>query len=134
MKTIIRKIAIYSLALFVLTQVVPGARISQGASGIVISAIAFTIISLLLSPILKVIGFPIKMVSFGLFPFLLNAALLFFLSILVKNVSITAFFFPGAVIAGVILPRFFLNSFLAFIASSVVFSMSVFLINWVAKE
>lgn len=134
MKSLIRKIAVYSLSLFILTLVVNGARISDGASGIVICGIVFTMLSILLSPIIKIIGFPVRMLSFGFFPLFINAVLLFVLTIFVSNFTITAFFFPGVTIAGFVIPRVFFNSFLAFLASSLVFSTSVFLINWVTNK
>lgn len=131
MKSLIRTIAVNTLAFFMLTQIVAGAQITNGAAGFVICGILFTIFSFFLGPVIRIIGFPVRMVSFGFFPILVNAAILFVLSLVVTQFSITAFFFPGVTLAGFVIPRIFFNTLFAFIATSLVFSISVKLINWV---
>lgn len=131
MKSIIRKVATNTLALFILTQLIAGVSIANGASGIVLAGIVLTIISFIATPVINIIGIPFRVVSFGFFPLLVNAVLLFLLTLVMSGVNITAFFFPGLQLGGFIVPKMFFNPLFAFLASSVVFSATVFAVNWI---
>ena len=69
-----------------------------------VAGLALTIIMLVVKPILKVITFPITIITFGIFSIILNILLFWFVSPLVSGFDIATFWDAvwGAVIVGVV--------------------------------
>jgi len=134
MKSWLRQIALFSLSLYITSFVFAGVKISGGFWTFAISGLALSILSLILKPILTILTFPFHFLSFGYFSFVINAVILYVLTILVPEVSIHSFTFQGAKIAGFIIPTFYLNTFFAYIVSSAGLSFFYEAINWSMKE
>ena len=80
MKQLIR-LAANALALAITVYVVPG--LSWGDSEvltIVVTALIFGVINIFIKPVLRLLSLPIRMMTFGLFSFVINVALLFLLA------------------------------------------------------
>lgn len=80
MKHLLRLIA-NAIALAVTVYLVPG--LAWGDSDpltIVVTALIFGVINAFIKPILKLLSLPLRMMTFGLFSFVINVALLFFLA------------------------------------------------------
>ncbi|SRR5258708_3619311 len=133
MKSLIRKIIINALALFVSSQILSGLKIHGGWSTILISAIALTIMSYLLKPILHIITLPLNLMTFGLFSFLINAIILYFLTVFVPQVSINGFVFPGIHFMGFVVPAVAFSTLLAYIVSSFMISFIVSFMMWLME-
>lgn len=67
------------------------------------------IISQIVNPIFSLVLLPVNILTFGLISFLLNVAFVFALLTFLPGFSVSAFYFPGAVIQGVIFPAVPLN-------------------------
>ena len=89
---------------------------------------------MIVKPILSIITLPLNLATLGLFSFVINAVILYLLTILVSSVSISAFTFRGVSFFGFIVPKIELNTFLAFIISSIVFSFSVMFLSWITEK
>lgn len=89
MKLILRWI-INALALLVLTQIIPG----FGVSGFYIALVAALVLGLLnaiVRPLLILLTLPLNILTLGLFTFVINAGLIWFMSTFVKGVELTSF-------------------------------------------
>lgn len=89
MKLIIR-LAINTLALFVVAYLVTG-FILQDIWAAIVAAIVIGVINTLIKPVLQIIALPISILTFGISAFLINVALLYFTSFLVPGFKITNF-------------------------------------------
>lgn len=67
------------------------------------------IISQIVNPIFSLVLLPVNILTFGLISFLLNVAFVFALLTFLPGFSVSAFYFPGAVVQGVIFPPVPLN-------------------------
>jgi len=75
------RLAANAIALAITVYVVPG--LSWGDSEvltIVVTALIFGVINIFIKPVLKLLSLPIRMMTFGLFSFVINVALLFLLA------------------------------------------------------
>lgn len=134
MKGILRNIVFYSVALFLTSQVITGLAIKGGPAAYVIGGIVLSILFLIVKPILKIITLPLSIITLGIFSFLINAIILYLLTIIVSNISVTAFVFNGSSFAGFIIPQFYVNNFFAFVIASIFLSFIVGALKWLIKK
>ncbi|MEK7534323.1 MAG: phage holin family protein [Patescibacteria group bacterium] len=134
MKTIVRNIGIYSFSLFILTQVLSGIKVSGGVTTYIIAGVVLSIMFLIIKPILSIITLPLNIITLGLFSFLINAIILYLLTVLVKGISVSHFVFKGFSFAGFVVPSVTLNTFFAFIIASLFLSIFVGFLTWLIKK
>lgn len=134
MKSILRRIVFYSVALFLTSQIITGLTVSNGLTTYLIGGIILSILFLVVKPILSIITLPLNIVTLGLFSFLINAIILYILTILVSNISISAFTFNGINFSGFIIPKLYVNSFFAFVVVSILLSFIVGAQRWLIKK
>jgi len=133
MKTVLRSIGIYLLALYFMPIIVPGFTIEGGFITLFIGAIVLALMFLILKPILNIISFPVNMLTLGLFSIITNAFILYLLTILVPNITVQPFAYPRTYISGFIIPRIFFNTFFAYTYSAFILSCFNSGIRWLIK-
>jgi len=134
MRGIVRDIVFNTFSLFILTQLFNGIRILGGLPELVISGSVLSLLSFVLKPILKVIAFPFNAITFGAFSIVINAIVLYTLTLIVKQVRITAFTWNGIHIAGFVVPRMQFNTFVAFFVIALVQTCIRIGLAWLMQE
>jgi putative membrane protein len=134
MKSIVRGILFYSVALFLTTLILEGVSVSGGAVSYIIGGIVLSVLFFVVKPILSIITLPLNIITLGFFSFITNAIILYLLTIFVPTISISAFKFSGLSFLGFIIPRFPVNGFFAFILASAVISFVVGFLKWLIKK
>ena len=134
MKSVLRRIIYYSVALFITAQALEGVTVNGGLGEYLIGGIVLTILFFLVKPILNIITLPLNIITFGLFSFLTNAIILYLLTVVVPNISINAFTHRGFSFLGFVTPKLQVNGFFAFIAASVTSSLIVGFLKWLIKK
>jgi uncharacterized membrane protein YvlD (DUF360 family) len=76
------------------------------------------IISQIVNPIFSLVLLPVNILTFGLISFLLNVAFVFALLTFLPGFAVSAFYFKGAVVHGVIFPAVPLNQIETVVALS----------------
>jgi len=89
MKTI-GKLLITALALLLVTELVPGFFVESFYIAVIV-ALVFGVISLFIKPILTLLTLPLHLLTFGLFAFVINALLLWFISTFISGFVIESF-------------------------------------------
>jgi putative membrane protein len=79
------------LALFVASEIVPGIHI-EGLYTAIIVAIVLGILNAIVRPVLFIITLPITVLTLGLFIFVLNASIFWFVATFIKGFEVTGFF------------------------------------------
>jgi len=97
---IILKLAINIFALFIVAYLIPGFILTDIWSATV-AAVVMGVVNTFIKPILQIIALPISILTFGIFAFLLNVALLYGVSYIVPGFEIRDF--TTAIIASVVL-------------------------------
>jgi len=134
MKSIARRIVFYSVALFLTSQITTGLKISGGFTTYLVGGIILSILFLIVKPILSIITLPLNIITLGFFSFIVNAIILYFLTILSPNISVTGFTFNGFSFSGFIVPSISFNNFFAFIAVSILLSFIVGFLKWLTER
>ncbi len=92
-----------ALAVWIVSHVVPGISVS-GPMAALIAALAIGFINATVGALLKILTFPLTLLTLGLFWFVINAAMLKLASALVPGFEVRGFFaaFVGAIVLSVV--------------------------------
>ena len=92
-----------ALAVWIVAQVVPGVHVT-GAVAALIAALAIGFINATIGALLKIITFPLTLVTLGLFWFVINALMLKLASAVVPGFQVRGFIaaFVGAIVLSVV--------------------------------
>lgn len=134
MKSILRRIIFYSVALYIVAQVLAGVKVSGGLTMYIVGGVVLSILFLLIKPILSLITLPLNIITLGLFSFVTNAIILYLLTVFVPNISVSAFKFSGLSFWGFVIPKFSINTFFAFIIASILLSLILGFLKWLIKK
>ncbi len=134
MRTIIRTIVFYSFALFALTQILSGVRITGGIQTYLLGGISLSVIFLLIKPVINILTLPLNLVTLGAFSFITNVIILYILTLFVPQIKITAFVFPGFSYLGFVIPKTSANILFAYIVSGLALSAIITFLSWLIKK
>lgn len=130
MKSLLRSIIIYSLALYVLSLLVGGVRIVGGLQTYVIGGFVLMMLQVVLKPVLNLLTLPFNVITLGLFSIITSGIILYLLTVLVPRIIIQAYTFPGFTLAGFIIPSVELNSVATLLLSAMILSSIVWFVTW----
>jgi putative membrane protein len=86
-------------AILLTVYIVPGIYVTQGWVTILLAALVWSVITLLIRPILSILTLPITILTFGIFALILNALLFWAMTLIVPGFSVASFW---AALLGVI--------------------------------
>jgi len=103
MMLLILRFAISILAVFVAEYIVPGVTVETLYAGVIV-ALILGVLNLVIRPILLLLTLPITILTFGLFAFVINALLFWFVASFVEGFAVSGFVaaFLGALIVSLI--------------------------------
>jgi putative membrane protein len=93
-----------TVAAFILTvYLVPGLVVTGGWQTILLAALVWSVIVMVIRPILRILTLPITILTFGIFSLILNALLFWGMSFIVPGFHITTFLaaFLGAIVLSI---------------------------------
>ncbi len=131
MKTLLRRIFLYSFTLFVMPLLIPGFHVHGGFWILLVGGTALALMFLILKPILNILSFPVNLMTLGLFSVFNSALILYLLTVFVGSITVVAFTYPRTDLAGVIIPALTFNTFLAYIYSAFVLSFIDSFLTWI---
>ena len=100
---IITKLLLTVLALLLISNFVPGIAVSSFYIALIV-AIVLGLVNLILKPILIILTLPITLLTLGLFTFIINAGLFWFVSTFIEGFTVDGFvpaFIGAFILAGV---------------------------------
>jgi putative membrane protein len=98
MHTVLRYLGTVA-AILLTVYIVPGVTISGGWVNILLVALVWSVITLLIRPVLALLTLPITILTFGIFSLILNALLFWAMTLIVPGFSVAGFW---AALLGVI--------------------------------
>lgn len=103
MKGIVIGIAATAIAFFILVKVLPASMVgfSGGVPELVGLAIVFGVVNAFIKPVVKILSFPISMMTLGLVGFVINAGLLLLTAYAADNVAKIKFTVGGFPASGI---------------------------------
>ncbi|MFC1775530.1 phage holin family protein [Patescibacteria group bacterium] len=100
---ILIKLILTALALLLSAYLVPGISVASFYTALII-AVSLAVVNLIFKPILVLLTLPINILTLGLFTFVINALLFWFLSTIVKGFYVEGFIaaFFGALLVSIV--------------------------------
>lgn len=78
-------------AILLTVYIVPGIYVTQGWVTILLAALVWSVITLLIRPVLTILTLPITILTFGIFTLILNALLFWAMTLVVPGFSVSGF-------------------------------------------
>lgn len=133
MKSMLRSLVINAAALYLTMGFIPGASYNGGAQTIFTATIVLSVINRLIKPIISLLLLPINLITLGSFRWLVNVITLFLLTLIMSQLTINKFVFPGLELNGFIVPEIEVSRFWSFVISSASISLINSFLFWLAK-
>jgi putative membrane protein len=95
------RLLINVVAILVIAYIVPGLIRVDGFLAALVAAILLGIVNTIIRPILVILTFPLTLLSFGLFLFVINALMLWLVSALVSGFQVSGFW--GALVGSILI-------------------------------
>lgn len=131
MKRILRIFIVESVALYLISQMTDGLNFQNGTQGLLVTAFALGIASLLVKPVINLFLLPLNLLTFGLFRFLTNTITIFIVDLVTQEFLITSFTLKGFKSELLVIPQLSLPSGpLSYIAFSLLISLVTGVIYW----
>ena len=91
-------------AVYLTVNLVPGITVSGGWTTILFVALVWSVIVMVIRPVLHVLTLPITLITFGLFSFVLNAFLFYAMQWVVPGFTVAGFFpaLLGAIVLSIL--------------------------------
>jgi putative membrane protein len=132
-KGFLRNILIFTYILFVLPKIIPGVEIDGGFMTFFMGGVGLALMFGILKPILNLISIPANLLTLGLFSLVINAVILYLLTVLVSDISITKFIYPKTELGGFVIPKIAFNTFFAYMYTAIVLSGINGAMQWMRK-
>lgn len=133
MKSLLRNFLINLGALWTTTHILPTLSITGGGVGLIKATFIFMVGNILLIPFLKLLLLPLNLLTLGLFAWLSNVLLLYFLVTAVPVFQLLPYNFLGSNINGFIIPAMNLTVFQTAILASFIIGGIIHFLTWVSK-
>lgn len=128
-KNVLRAIVANAVAIFATAYIIDGFNVDGNLQVIGIGAVVLGLVNVFVKPILKIVSFPINIITLGLFNWIINALVIYLTVYLVDGISISEGFFSFNYM-GIVIPEIYLSWFWTLIAASV----SIGIINWLIRK
>jgi len=134
MKKILRMTFFNAVSLFLLTLAFPGVRVNGGILIYILGGLILSFISIFIKPIINLVSLPLNLVSLGLFSFVSNGIFLYILTVLIPQISIRSFVYPGFSYGGFIIPKVHFNVVFAYIVTACMLAVLDTFMSWITKK
>lgn len=118
MKYLVRVFLFNVFGIWITSQILPTLAIHDGWQILLLAGATLSLLMLIVKPILKILFIPINILTFGFLSWFINVIVVYILTIVVPEVSIRPWIFPGATWGGFVIPSINLSYFLALIVTS----------------
>ena len=88
---LLARLAVIALAVWLAAAYVPGITVRQGVASYALIAVIFAVVNVLVKPVLKLLSFPLLLLTAGLFLVVINAAMLGLTALLTERLAVDGF-------------------------------------------
>lgn len=125
----IRQSLLNSFTLYLVGLIYPGIFVPQAIFDLILAGLIFTLVNRLVKPVIKLFLLPLNLVTLGLFSWIVNVIVLFIMTKLVSNLTVTDFTLAAANYSGFATPALSINLFISYILASVLISLIYAILN-----
>jgi len=135
MKPLLRSISINLLVLYLTDLAYPGFSIKHDLKVLLTAAVIWLLLNKIVKPIIKLLLLPINLITLNLFAWAVSLLTLFLLQVIVGDIEIASYQFPGLNYNGFIIPPFFINLFFSYLITSSLLNTIQASVKWlISKE
>ncbi len=116
------------------SQIITSFTIRDGWQILLLAGLVLSLLMLTVQPILKILFIPINLITFGLLSWSINVVVIFLLTILVPEVEITEWTFPGFSWAGFVVPSVEFNYILTLVSVSLMITFFTNLLHKASED
>jgi len=133
MKSALRAILINTGSLWVTSRYLEGLSYRENTQTLFLASLALAGVNTLVKPLVKIVALPINFLTLGAFSWLINALMLYLVTLLVPGFTVSAFLFKGYQWQGFVMPEIYFTQFWAMVVASLVISFLANLLNWLCR-
>ena len=128
------RIFLFSLfALWLTPNLIGGIKIVGDWQTYIISSAALSLIFLFVKPVLRLFLLPVNLLSLGLLSWVVNVAILYLLTLIIPQIKISDWNFPGISYEGFVIPSYYFNQIATFVIVSLILSFIINFLVWISK-
>lgn len=131
LRTIAINLASIYIAAQILTEVI---TYVGGPKTLLLAAIVIAGANLFVRPIVNLLLLPIHLVTLGVFRWIANVVVLYIVTLIVPNLQIHAFVFPGLSLQYIVIPTIHFSAFGAFLVATAILTIVFHLIYWLLQD
>ncbi len=90
MRTVLKYLGTVA-AVLLTVNLVPGIYVTGGWTTILLAALVWSVLTMVIRPVLTILTLPITIITFGLFSFVLNALLFYAMALIVPGFEVSTF-------------------------------------------
>lgn len=132
-KKYFRLFLINLVSLWLAVELIDGVTLSGDMRTLASTALVLTLVNLFIKPLLHLLLLPINLITLGAFRWLINVLTLYLVTLIVPQLKVSGFLFPGFSYQGFIIPEIFLTTFWAFVLASFLISLATTFLLWLIK-
>ncbi len=130
MKSLLRYYLINLVSLWLTAQIIRGLYFNDDLRTLLIGAALFTVINILLVPLIRILLLPLNILTLGLFAWLTNVLALYALTVVFPQFKLMPYNFPGYTYQGFTIPAADLSTLWVAIVASFLIGLFTHLIHW----
>lgn len=131
MKKLVKLFLLNIFSLWLVSSITEGLVFKEDYKTMIVTGCILTLLSLFAKPIVNLLLLPLNMITFGLFSWVSSALVLYITTLLIKEFSITHFYFAGFANKWLSIPTISLSGVVAYIAYAFVFSLIYSILHWI---
>ena len=135
LRLLLRTIGINMLSVYLASQILSGIiTYIGGYQTLLMAAVAIAAVNLVVRPVINLLLLPIHLVTLGVFRWLANIVTLYLVTLLLPNLQVHAFTFPGFNLTYLVIPTINFSAFGAFAVATFILTLTFHLIYWLLQD
>lgn len=134
MKKYLRAYLVLFASFFIASNLIPTITFEGGFKTLALATLVLTAFNFFIKPILNLLLLPINLLTLGLFRWFVNVFVFYIMLLIVPQVKIKPFVFPGYSHEGFIIPSLELGFFWTLVLVCFIISFTTGLLYWVFKK
>ncbi|KKU01835.1 MAG: Membrane protein [Candidatus Amesbacteria bacterium GW2011_GWB1_47_26] len=135
LRLLLRSVAINLASVYLAAQILSGVITYVGGyQTLLLASLAIALVNLFVRPVINLLLLPIHLVTLGIFRWIANLVTLYLVTLMVPNLQIHAFTFPGLDLKYVIIPSMYFTAFGAFVVATITLTFTFHLIYWLLQD
>lgn len=131
MKKPLKHFILNAVSILILAQLLPGVSFGSSIQTLLFAALILSLMNLLIKPLLKIVLFPINVITFGLAGWLIQIIILYLTTLFVGDFTINSYSLGPLTVLGIGIPKIHFSGFWSYFGSAFVLSIVNNVLYWI---